>query len=156
MTVFTVCVKHVLQIEPVLNLLEKALERVPGQEIPIYQQESGKPQRMKRHIAVDAEFKAVWHPTDQAQVAAYLAGSAAEENLPSNEHSTVSSGDEGWTQWSAEDDQAAATVPKAEHPVHDLDDDQVYTEAQAGGSRRTSCKLWHQYPTRRTKRGTRA
>lgn len=45
------------QIIPALKLMDEALRRAPGQEIPLSQRQKHTP--MKRYIAVDAEFKEV-------------------------------------------------------------------------------------------------
>lgn len=56
--VFTVVVRYPTQIRPALRLLDEALKRAPGQELPL-SQGSGKTRPLKRYVALDAEFKDV-------------------------------------------------------------------------------------------------
>lgn len=57
--VFTVVVGHPSQIRPALKLLEEALERSPGQEVPLSPDYPHKNCALKRYVALDAEFKHV-------------------------------------------------------------------------------------------------
>ena len=47
------------KVKPALRLLEEAIERAPGQEVPV-QQTSGIHRPLKRYVAVDAEFRKVY------------------------------------------------------------------------------------------------
>lgn len=57
--VFAVVVRCPTQIRPALRLLDEALKRAPGQELPL-SQGSGKTRPLKRYVALDAEFKEVY------------------------------------------------------------------------------------------------
>lgn len=59
LTVFNVSIKSTSQIEPALTLLDEALRRAPGQQIPICQRYSRTYRPLKWYIAIDAEFKYV-------------------------------------------------------------------------------------------------
>ena len=59
LTVFNVSIKSPSQIESALTLLDEALRRAPGQQIPRCQRYSGTYRPLKRYIAIDAEFKYV-------------------------------------------------------------------------------------------------
>lgn len=58
--VFSVLVQEPDQIQPALELMDEALKRAPGQEIPVSSQHYSDPCRvLKRYVAIDAEFKKV-------------------------------------------------------------------------------------------------
>lgn len=61
--VFTVVVRYPIQIRPALKLLDEALKRAPGQEMPT-PQGSCQARPLKRYVALDAEFKKVYLEKD--------------------------------------------------------------------------------------------
>lgn len=57
--VFTAAIRYASDIMPALTLLDDALKRAPGQEVPV-SQGSGQSRPLKRYVALDAEFKKVY------------------------------------------------------------------------------------------------
>ena len=57
MSVFTVFIKKPTEILPALTLMDEALKRAPGQEIPLSYRDNNS--SLKRYVSADAEFKEI-------------------------------------------------------------------------------------------------